>query len=362
MQTLLRWLKRLGLALVVIAVVAAIPIARNEIVCQVSPVAGANAYKPLLPPAYRRDEVNSYLTYPEWAIVHAYQDLAGVMRRGSESDFGYFTSIAGFWSSLCDLTRHASSRGPISLEYKVTLYTIGVSFAAEMGIKGAYEHTIGRLTAWLRGPTRTPEDTFALAVADDYATFLRQTPWYEYPFGQKLGQFWRETPMTFEHPVRSLERRLALTLEYGSKALYAKLIGLGAAAIPADLRIRSVVRNANPVNLAEDRRLAVAEHTDGVGTVIETPRYRAFTEILVTLAARGYDMIEIAGNDDILITVLAENDAVARKLNAKSLFVVPVQSRPGWTRYGFDVKVADLLAVIRQLKETGAELEHVYDY
>jgi hypothetical protein len=362
MQTLLRWLKRLGLALVVIAVVAAIPIARNEIVCQVSPVAGANAYKPLLPPAYRRDEVNSYLTYPEWAIVHAYQDLAGVMRRSSESDFAYFASIAGFWSSLCDLTRHASSRGPISLEYKVTLYTIGVSFAAEMGIKGAYEHTIGRLTAWLRGPTRTPEDTFALTVADDYAAFLRQTPWYEYPFGQKLGQFWRETPMTFAHPMRSLERRLALTLEYGSKALYAKLIGLGAAAIPADLRIRSIVRNAEPAELAATPGITVVGPVDGAGIAIETARYRAFTDIFAALAARGRDMAEIAGNDDILITVLAENDALARKLNAKSLFVVPVQSRPGWTRYGFDVKVADLLAVIRQLKATGAELEHVYDY
>ena len=362
MARLRRCLKWSLIALGALILVAAIPIARNEFVCQVSPVTGANAYKPLLAPVHRRDEVNSYLTYPEWAIVHAYQDLADVMRRGSESDFAYFTSIAGFWSSLCDLTRHASSRGSISLEYKVTLYTIGVSFAAEMGIKGAYEHTIGRLTAWLRGPTRTPEDTFALAVADDYAAFLRQTPWYEYPFGQKLGQFWRETPMTFEHPVRSLERRFALTLEYGSKALYAKLIGLGAAAIPADLKIRSVVRNGEPADLAAIPGITIIGPIEGAGLAIETPRYRAFTEILATLADGGRDMVEIAGNDDILVTVLAENDAIARKLNAKSLFVVPVQSRPGWTRYGFDVKVADLLAVIRQLKETGAELEHVYDY
>ena len=49
------------------------------------------------------------------------------------------------------------------------LYIIGISFAAEMGIKGFYEETVGRVTAWLRGPERTPEDEFALKVADEYA-------------------------------------------------------------------------------------------------------------------------------------------------------------------------------------------------
>ena len=358
----LRWLKWPLIVLGVIILAAAIPIARNEVSCTVKPAAGADTYKPLLATAHRRDEVNSYLTYPEWAIVHAYEDLAGVMRASSESDFAYFSSVSGFWSSLCDLTRLASSRGPISLEYKVTLYTIGVSFAAEMGIKGAYERTIGRLTVWLRGSTRTPEDTFALAVADDYAKFLRQTPWYEYPFGSKLGQFWRETPFTFASFVRSTERRAALTLEYGFKAVYAKLIGFGAGAIPAELKIRSVVRNAEPADLVADPRIVVIGPIAGGGTVIETPRYRAFTEILAGLAARGRDLVEIAGNDDILVTILVRDDATAAKIDGNRLFLVPVQSRPGSNRIGFDVKVANLLAVMRQLRTTGAELEHVYDY
>lgn len=362
LRRVLRWLKWPLIVLGVLMLAAAIPIARNEMSCTVGPVAEAAAYRPLLEPAHRRDEVNSYLTYPEWSIVHAYEDLAGVMRRGSESDFAYFSSVAGFWSSLCDLTRLASSRGPISLEYKVTLYTIGVSFAAEMGIKGLYEKTIGRVTAWLRGDARTPEDDFALKVADDYAAFLRQTPWYEYPFGAKLAQFWRETPFRFSSVTRSIERRVALSLEYGSKAVYAKLIGLGAATIPAALTIRSVVRAATPAGLAADPRIKVIGPADGGATVIETARYRTFTEILVGLAERGAEMVEIAGNDDVLITVLAKDGAAAGKLRGRRLFLVPVQSRPGWSRMGVDVKVADLLSAIRQAKETGLELEHVYDY
>ena len=82
-----------------------------------------------------------------------------------------------------------------------TDYIIGISFTAEMAIQGGYERTIGALTAWLRGPQRTPEDAFALRMLDDYAAFLQQTPWYEYPFGAELGRLWREVPRSGGHPV-----------------------------------------------------------------------------------------------------------------------------------------------------------------
>jgi hypothetical protein len=99
----------------------------------------------------------------------------------------------------------------------------------------------------------------------------------------------------------------------------------------------------------------------GGASEIETPRYRAFTEVLAGLAERGRDIVEIAGNDDVLITVLAPPGLMAGKLG-KQLFEVPVQARPGWRRVGLDVRVASLAAAIRQLRRDGMELEHVYDY
>jgi hypothetical protein len=346
----------------VLVLLAAIPVVRNEIACQSPRAADASGFSSALEPEHRREEVNSYLTYPEWSIVHAYEDFAGVTRRGSESDFAYFASIGNYWSSLCGITRLASSRGTISLEYKVMLYTIGLSFAAEMGLKGIYELSIGRFTAWFRGSKRTPEDEFALALADDYAAFLRQTPWYEYPFGSKLCQFWAETPTAYGSALRKLERRISLSLEYATKALYAKLIGLGAAATPAPLRLRSVVRGLDASDLAADKRITLVAALDDGTSVIETPRYRAFTEILQGLAARGRNIVEIAGNDDVLITVLARHDVAVGAIDAPQLFAVPVQSRPGWRRLGLDVKVAELAAMMRRIDGPGVELEHVYDY
>jgi hypothetical protein len=86
-----------------------------------------------------------------------------------------------------------------------------------------------------------------------------------------------------------------------------------------------------------------------------------FTEILAGLAVRGRGIVEIAGNDDVLITVLAPQGRAADKLR-RQLFEVPIQARPGWRRIGLDVKVASLASILRRLPEAGIELEHVYDY
>ena len=44
---------------------------------------------------YARRESDSYLSFPEWHIVYAYEDLAGVLRQGNESDFAYGRQIVG---------------------------------------------------------------------------------------------------------------------------------------------------------------------------------------------------------------------------------------------------------------------------
>jgi hypothetical protein len=354
------WLKVL-LAGISVAVVAAIAqVAWIELRCVGTPAAAEAAYQPILEPAYRRSEINTYLTYPEWSIVHAYEDFAGVVRAKGESDFAYFSSIHGFWSNLCAMTSHASARGNIDFDVKAMLYIIGLSFAAEMGVKGAYELTIGWATEAIRGEKRTPEDRFALAVAEDYAKFLQQTPWYAYPFGSTLGRFWSEVAWSEGNLLRKLERRFSLTLEYGVKALYARAIGALAGIAPAALRIRTVVRGLDDSDLAADPRIQRIEVRPDGTAVIETPRYRELTEILGRLASRGRDVVEIAGNDDIFVTLLMPPGAPPAK--GELLITVPSQARPGWRRDGLAIKVSGLAQLMRILGGSGAQFEHAYDY
>src|SRR5262249_42012998 len=218
-------LRRLARALTVLVAVvlvaAAVPIVYVETSCgsDVPPGAPGNTLD-IRDAGYRRAEGDSYLTYPEWYIVHAYADLAGVTRQSSESHYDYLGAVTTFWSSLCRATQTARRTGPVTLDQRVTNYIIAVSFSLEMAVHALYERTIGALTALLRGGQKTPEDAFNQRFLDDYAAFLQQVPWYQYPFKQELTRFWRETPWAPGSRVRSAERRVALSLEYGVKALY----------------------------------------------------------------------------------------------------------------------------------------------
>lgn len=359
---MLRVLKWVGIGFAALLVAALIPVIFTETVCNAPVDAQTQPFKSILDPADRRNEVNTYLTYPEWSIVHAYEDFAAVTRQGSESDFGYFGSVRSYWSNLCRIRRIASDRGPVPLETKTMLYVIGISFAVEMGIKGFYEETVGRVTAWWRGPVRTPEDEFALKVADEYALFLRQTPWYRFPFGEKLKAFWAETPLIGGSAIRKIERRGSLSLEYAVKAVYAKALGALAGLDPAPLAIRSVVSGLDKTDTDADDRITVLKRLDDGRAIIETPRYRAFTEIIRGLAARGRNFTEIAGNDVILVTVKVPPGEAIDFADAVPLFEVPIQAQPGWRRVGLDVKVPALTELIRKLATTKVELEHVYDY
>ena len=344
--------------------ICAAPIAYVETSCRAPGGIVAEAPSPyqIDDPGYRRAEGDSYLSYPEWYIVHAYTDLAGVTRQSSESAFDYLASITGFWRSLCRATRAAGRVGPVTADQKTTNYIIGLSFTAEMAIIGGYERTIGAVTAWLRGPRRTAEDEFALAFADDYAAFLQQTPWYRYPFAPQLLRFWRETPLGQGNLVRGVERRFALSLEYGGKAIYAVAIGALAGLSPADLRLRSVVTPLSADDLAAEPRITKIRDLPDGAELIETPRYQEYTEILRKLGARGRNVLEIAGNRRILATVLARTDATLATPGASELFAIPIQSRPGWRRLGLDVEVDKLTALIGEVEKQGGEFEHAYDY
>jgi hypothetical protein len=355
-----RWLKRLAIAFVVLAILSAIPIVWIETQCVGSLPPRPSTYQPILPQQDRRNLVDTYLTYPEWSIVHAYEDFAGVLRKGNESDFAYIPSIVGYWRNLCGISAIASSQGTITGDVRAMLYIIGISFTGEMGVKGAYETTIGRLTEWMRGPQKTPEDSFALATAERYAAFLQQTPWYEFPFGKTLAAFWRDTPMLQGSFLRSLERRFALTAEYGVKAIYATLLAQAAALSPATLTIRSVVQGGDPADATGDIKL-IERRPDGA-MIIETPRYRAFTKIVLALVERKRTFQEIAGNHEVLVTVLARSESQLHLASTRELFRVPVQARPGWERRGIVLPVDMLGGLAREIQTAGGEFEHVYDY
>ena len=168
--------------------------------------------------------------------------------------------------------------------------------------KAAYEETVGRLVAMLRGEVRAPLDDLSAEQAAEYAAFLQQVPWYKWDFITDIKELENEGGES----LRDRERRFALGLEYVAKAYYAEVIEQAVAGVGADqLRIRSVVAGLDAGTLGAVPGVTVIE-TLPEGVLIETDRYRAFTRILERIATAGGQMVEIAGNDEILFTVTSD--------------------------------------------------------
>ena len=182
MSLLWRWIKRLVLAAVVIVILLLLPVGYTELACQGDE--RATIPEPLITdPDWQRAESRTLMTYPEWHIVHAYDDYARVVSEGDPHDFAFLRAVTGFWTALCPLTRASAEMGGVTGDTKMTIYTIGVSFSAELLAKALYEETLGRIVTVVRGgDQRSPLDDLSAQQAAEYAKFLQQTPWYEWDF------------------------------------------------------------------------------------------------------------------------------------------------------------------------------------
>ena len=89
---------------------------------------------------------------------------------------------------------------------------------------------------------------------------------------------------------------------------------------------------------------------------------RRLTEILQGLLDQGYGLAEIAGNHDILITVIAPDAAKLDIKGTTELFSLELDARPGFRRAGLKARIDRLVDINRDLKAKGASIEHFYDY
>ena len=342
MKRVLKWS---GIAALLLIFVTAAPILFVETSCRGQQEPQKNATY-ITDPLDQRPEARTLLTYPEWHIVYIYEGYAQALTKGPPHTFPYLASIIDFWKSLCVLTEKADTLGNAGFNSKATIYTIGVSFTLEMAAKALYEETFGRIASLTSSGAH---DQIEREMAHKYADFLQQTPWYKFNFSLWNAKLWA-TPAK---SLRDWERRIALTTEWKVKSVYAGLIAKAVADIGQD-ELTMLIAHTGDV-------LGQSQTSDEAGVLIsEVPRYRVFTKIAEEIAFSGHDILEIAGNDDILVTVIATDIP-----NIPSSAQVIYQTRrPGFKdrRLLILIKVNQLAQLIRTLNLHGQSLEHVYDY
>ncbi len=313
---------------------------------------------------YSRPEDDAYLSYPEWYIVWSYQEKADFQESKLPSGFPYFGAARQYWESYCCISRLTRGKYGFNAGEQVMLVVIGTSFSAEYILKGVYERTIGRLSEWTSGHQFTGEDQYAYRVAREYADFVHVRPFYEFHFLRHVKGLWAENSLWGPHPIRKWERRIFLSVDYAVEAFYCWLIEQGTHATygrePGDTY--AWVENLDETLLPQIPHLKVVKRAGPQAYIVDIPRYQEFTAIASKLAQHGVRFVEIAGNSQITLSVLAPQAWHYDGSVARQLFSMPILTHPGRQRVVLTCDVPSLDQALNHLHTDGVMVEHVYDY
>jgi hypothetical protein len=312
------------------------------------------------PKEHIRPGDQTFLTFPEWFLVHSPREQAEYFATTTASSFPYLTHIEQLWKSYAIVNRQISGRFDFNGGYHLMIGVIAVSTTVEYAIKAFYEKWMGRLT-----DTRlamTAEDKFNAWYWQDYTNFIMQTPWYEYDYFSGLKKLWFEIPFSGENQGRKWERRFYLTTEFLIKGGYGWVIKKATKSIYEEPILNTAVVVTGGRSVQEKAIKFLKRNADDSVTYL-LPRYADFAPHAQKLADAGYVFHEIAGNKTaLLVTLHAAKDVKFTDKRIRPLFSQPILTRPGLTRLAVAVRVPDLSRLLNFVKAEGLKVEHIYDY
>lgn len=247
---------------------------------------------------------------------------------------------------------------------------IGASFTAEYFVKGLYETTIGRVTAWLASDgewrANTREDRFIQQVAQEYSTFIHATPWYEFPFGTKLKELWSLAGPAEGSVLRQWERTFEFTMELLFKSAWSSILKQGTqAGYDAEaVEIQAWVRH--PRGLAElsaiDPSVKVRAPLGQDSYLVSLPRYEPFKDAVQALIQHGTRLVEVAGNEHILLTLIVPHDWHDRLHRGVTICEWSLLTKANHKRVAMLVPIGRLHELLAYFTREGLALDHLYDF
>ena len=317
----------------------------------------------LTPEANRREPVYTYLTIPEWYLVWSPEEYAEHMAERPPSEFPFMGHLRQFWQAYGAVYDATDTEFDFNFDYHLMIMVIGTSTTAEYGLKGGYEHIVGRATEATRLGGPTQEDKLAAEVAREYVDFIKVEPWYKFDFVSPLRRVWTDTDLSGPDMLRKWERKYFLTSEYLAKAGYGWLIARGSESVYDEEKpSTAVLLDRLPTDAAKAQpEVRLLKETPDGSVLALMPRYQAFTPNAQALARAGVNFIEIAGNraEIVLSAVVPENyDTTGLEV----LLSQPILTRPGLRRIYVRVQVGKLAEMLRHNDKPAFSLEHIYDF
>ena len=311
---------------------------------------------------YYRDEAQTFLTVPEWYLVFNPKEYADYLEAGNNpSTFPFYASIDEYWTLYDRSMKLVSEAYPENEEYNTMLNVIGVSITMEYTAKMLYENTVGRLFAWFSNGTLSDEERVIIAAQRAYSDLIYDKAWYEFDFIPWVKKVWTVSNTAKSNWLRKTERTLFFTLEFTFKAGYAKLIEWAAKASYEEpvTDIYLIISTTDSLHTSEHLKI-VQEKEDK--KIIGIKRWGAFTKTILEIADSNMDILEIGGNDEILVSVLVDDNQRPIFTNDQLLYESNVVSSTQRKRKVYLLPVSRLLSFVREAKHADIEVEHIFDY
>jgi len=317
-------------------------------------------------PGYDRRALAGIVAHPEWDLVWSSDALRDWLAAGgAPSGFAWMQATGTFWRSYRATWKEADRVGRVPDGFHPMLLVIGMSTSIEYALTGLWEHTIGWLAEAVGGHA-TAADRLAAKQAAAYSDLIHTAGWYRFDFLPYVPRLWSTPLGSGGQIVRSLERRLFLTLLWSVKAGYAQLLTWGMGA-EADVRRRDVVVYGRDTT----RTLTADATVHALGwrgyERLAVPRYRPFEGLLQRLAEDPLVRIaEINGSPTVALTLRAPAGAtLPAGLRVLTQYQAVADAPGGAARQRVlgTVDAEHLLEVLRAVAaRSDLTLDHVYDF
>lgn len=310
---------------------------------------------------YYKDEAQSILTVPEWYLVFNPKEYADFLEAGNNpSDFPYYQSIDEYWTLYDRSMKLVSEAYPYNEEYVTMLNVIGVSITLEYTAKMLYENSVGRIFSWFSNGTVSDEEKVIIAAQRAYSDLIYDKAWYEFEFMPWVKKVWTISNTAESNWLRKIERMSFFTVEFTFKAVYAKLIEWAAKASYEE-PVTDIFLLVSAADSVQTSGLDVV-YQQAEKSIVKIPRWGTFTKEILLMADRDLRIDDIAGNDEIVISVLAPRNTIPSSHGTDVLYTSEVVTKPGLERLVYLMPVNQLLPFLRNAKDNGVEVEHIFDY
>jgi hypothetical protein len=311
---------------------------------------------------YYRDEEQTVLTVPEWYLVFNPKEYADYLEEGNNpSDFPFYASIDQYWKLYDRSQKLVSEAYPANDEYNTMLQVIGVSVTMEYAVKIVYENTIGTFFGWIANDSTSQKEATIIEAHRAYSNFIYNTAWYEFKFMPWIGKVWKTSGSNNASWLRKWERTLFFTLEFSFKAFYAQLIGLAAESSYEEPTTDIYLLVSSEEDIEKINNVTVTKQ-QGDKKIIAIPRWGTFTETILDLSSKSIHIIEIGGNDEIVVSCLMNKEKNIEFNKLEVLYRSAVVTNTNQIRLVCILPVNELLAFVQHTKHKEIELEHVFDY